>query len=141
MLDLILLKMELQSFGFPILKMALNPQILEERELAESHDREIEECRKVNRHLLYGFFLGTTLSTAPPVLMPVDVLAHDGHSIVRHKDPNIIAYSLCLGYIGIVASFVYMESNQRKQRKSESVQSQLCAEINHYYNQEDGLGE
>ena len=121
--------------------MALNHQLLEERELAESKDREIEDCKKVNRTLLYGFFLGTTLSIVPPAMMPADIFARDGYSVVRHKDPNVILYSLFLGYMGIVAPFVYMESIEKERRRSESITSLLCAEINHYYEQEDGFDE
>ncbi len=121
--------------------MALNNQILEERELAESKDRDLEDCKRVNRTLLYGFFLGTTLSIVPPAVMPMDILARNGYSIVCHKDPNVILYSLFLGYMGIVAPFVYMESVEKERRRSESITSRLCAEINSYYEQEDGLDE
>lgn len=121
--------------------MALNRRLLEERELAELPDREIDECKRLNRTLLYGFFLGTTLSIVPPAVMPVDNLLRDGNVVVRHKDPNVIVYSLLLSYLGMVAPFVYMETVNDKLRRSQSIQSQICAEINNYYRQEDSLDE
>lgn len=100
--------------------------------------RETIEDARVNRSLTYGLLIGTLSSLVPPIILPVETREYDGSSIYRHKDSNVMLYSLSLGYTGLVLSIATREYLSRKKAVVESwIVDRTHAQIQEVYKKED----
>lgn len=95
-----------------------------------SNDK-IVENKRLNRNLMNGSLLGILLAMVPPVVLPIEDTKYT-QGIVRHKDQNVALYSLALGYIGLVSSFVLYESRQGREKIT-----RLIHDLDDFYRNED----
>ena len=95
-----------------------------------SHDDRVEK-RHFYRNLQYGLLLGTLGAMVPPVVLPLE---EDFQTrVIRHKDENVLLYSLGCLYIGFVSVFVLSEA---KDKRNDWEMIELLRELNQYYRRE-----